>query len=159
MTDYEKWSVLGQWMSGIGTIVVSIVLGIITYKISKKQVELSKNNLKIELYKQRYDIYYRLEGILRGIISANGTIKDESLYEVAIIRDEVMFLFDKEIHDYLLQIINKIEKINPYYYDKKKDDNYYELQGWFMNQFAEKKELREKFKRYLNLSNYGLSKE
>ena len=158
MTYYETWSIIGQWVSGLGTIIVSIVLGIITYKISKKQEVLSKQNLKIELYKQRYDIYNRLENILRGVISGNDTTKDESLDDLIEIRDEVLFLFDKEIHDYLLIIINKFENLNPYYYGKERDDKYFELINWFMTQFADKKELREKFRRYLDLSNYGISK-
>lgn len=158
MTCYEIWSLSGQWVSGIGTIIVSIVLGFITYKISKRQIELTNNNLKIELYKQRYDIYKRLENILGGFASGDTIAKIESVEILVEIRDEVTFLFDEEIHNYLLQIINKFESLNLYYNGKEKDHNYFELEKWFGNQFAGK-ELREKFKRYLDLSRYGLSKE
>lgn len=158
MNCYEILSIAGQWFSGIGTITVSIVLGIITYRISKKQIELSNNNLKIELYKQRYDIYNRLKNILRGFAFGDDVIKDKYFDILVEIRDEVVFLFDKDIHDYLLLIINKYESLN-HYYGEENDKEYRELVKWFTNQMVDTKELREKFKRYLDLSNYGLSKD
>ncbi|MGI6585793.1 MAG: hypothetical protein ACOX3L_07625 [Lutisporaceae bacterium] len=155
MACYEIWSLVGQWLSGIGILVVSFL----AYRISKKQIELSKQELKIALYKQRYDIYIRLVNIMRKIILTNDSANDDSANKLGEIRDEVVFLFGKEIHDYLLLIINNYENLNSYYYGKQKDKNFFELEIWFINQFSDKKELRERFKSYLDLSNYGISKD
>ncbi len=152
-------SAIGQFASGLGLILVSIILGRLTYRISKMQIRLTEQNLKIDLYKRRYDIYKRLEKMMRDFAFGLAAKKDTSIEDLVEIRDEVVFLFDKEIHDYLLLIINNISQVNNYSHPKEADGRYYELIQWFGKQVTDKNELREKFKRYLDLSNYGLSKD
>lgn len=158
MTIYELRSVQGTWVSGMATFLVTLLLVIVTYVMYNKQTDLMKQNLKVELYKQRYDIYKKLEKILKVLLyDSRNQPKNIAFDELSEIRDEVYLLFDKEIHDYLVLITQKAENLISYN-EKEKDDLYFELISWFIKQFEDKK-IRDKFKPYLDLSNYGLSKD
>lgn len=158
MSCYELWSIWGQWVSGIGTVIVSIVLGIVTFKISRKQVVLTEQSLKLGLYNQRYEVYRRLENIIQNIISKDEKTRTEAIYNLMIVRDDVDFLFDEDVHKYVLEIINKNEELSKYQYGNEPDDVYFNLIGWFKNQYADEKRLRAIFRMYLDLSDYGILK-
>ena len=132
------------------TLFIAGVALYVSYATAKKQESLTTQSLKIEMYSKRYDIYKRLNDIIQRIVTNLKTFN--VAYELGGIRDEVVFLFDTEIQDYLLEIINKYEIV------LKNDDidKHIELLEWFDQQYS-KKGLRNKFSRYLDLSNYGLS--
>ena len=157
MTCYEIWSIWGQWISGIGTIIVSCVLGYFAIKISTRQAELSEQSLKIGLYTQRYEIYRKLEESIRKVLSSNEDVRSEALTTLVEIREDVKFLFPSDIHVYLTLVFNQYEKYCNYIDGNKNDEEYLQLRSWFMNQYAEKKQLRQIFERYLDLSKYGIS--
>lgn len=150
---------LASWVSGIGSLIATIALMFMTYFISKRQIELTEQELKISLYDKRLIVYRKLENIIISVLDRDDAIRTNALSDLFFIKDEVSFLFKSDIHKYVLEIINNIEHTNLYFYDREKDTEYYELSEWLMNQVKGKKEMREVFKTYLDLGCYGLLNE
>lgn len=154
MSSYEQYSILGQWISGIGLIIVSYF----ACKIAKEQILLTKQNVKISLYEKRLRMFnilsdILLENLTRGNIDKNSK---STLEKIVDIKDEITFLFQKDIEEYLVQIINNLSKYNEYLINNDtKNKNFYILQDWFIKEI-ENKIIRNKFNKYLNLGNYGL---
>jgi hypothetical protein len=144
-----------DWISaiiGFGALLISLLALWKSNETSRKQEELTIKSLKVELYSKRYDVYIGLKTIIKNIVLRRTEQTTNSAYELGVIKDEVVFLFDEGIHNYLKEVINNYSAMNNY---TSNDPEYCKLWNWFDEQYS-KKGLRNKFRRYLELSNYGL---
>jgi hypothetical protein len=152
--NWNLATAIGQW----GGIIASLVVAFIALFNSRKAEE---QNRRIDLYNKRYDLYKRCEKIIRGFISQDEKLKDIAMQDMVDIQDEISFLFDKDIERYYSIVFDKCSKMNRYYYEEPNSQNieYLSLREWLLIQIADKKEQKQIFSRYLDLSNYGISKK
>jgi hypothetical protein len=97
-------------------------------------------------------VFGREEGINGDPISKLSNIGDP-ISKLSNILDETHFLFSEDVHSFVLLIFNNYSQMLNLIENKNED--YYKLHKWFIG-LLEKNELRNIFKRYLSLSDYGL---
>jgi len=117
--------------------------------------------LSLEVYDRRIQIYRIVRDFLVEIL-ARATISEEHLQKFAKGTDEVIFLFDKDLAEYLLELYQKARSLrykNERLMDKygrlpigeersKLAEKYVEELGWFEDQI---RITREKFSKYITL--------
>ncbi len=117
--------------------------------------------LSLEVYDRRIQIYRIVKDFLVEIL-ARATISEEHLQKFAKGTDEVIFLFDKDLAEYLLELYQKARSLrykNEKLMDKygwlpvgeersKLAEKYAEELGWFESQIGI---MREKFSKYIAL--------
>ncbi len=162
----NKYSQCIQAVSAVAMIAVTIAIGRFTKTTSEKQVkitnmqtELAEQSIKIELYKQRIEMYKKLEDIIiQCLLGINIDDNNSPLKKLGEIRTEVGFLFGQEIQEYVVDIINKATILSNLVRARTLGEEYQSISKWFNNQVDENRLLRKKFAPYLDLGTYGIPK-
>ena len=127
------------------TLFFSIIAIVIAIQTTRKQS-------KIALFDRRRKVFINIQDIVRKLVNQGFNSINEfdsfSMFsELSNIKDEVYFLFDKEIHTYLLQLIN--DAIDVLSIDKSEETRGKTLEKLVKQ--IEKKELRSKLNKYIGL--------
>ena len=98
--------IISNFLLGLMALIVTIILGIITYYIQRRQTKLQNYQLKLDLYERRLGYYQKYKLILSSLDDAD-YILNHTDYNIlhSRIDDELKFLFDQNV-------INGFEKIN-----------------------------------------------
>lgn len=123
-------------------------------KISEEQKEIQNQNIKLALFEKRYNIYLKIKNSLLEFITPDRDVMMKAFREFGELRDEVYYLFGEDIATYYLKIINTAGKLNANLENPEAEEFKFSHQ-WLLDQF-EKKEIRERFEKYLHLREYGL---
>ena len=84
----------------------TIVIGICTLALAYRQWRISKDNLRLNLYEKRYEIYLKALKFVANI-SVNQKISLQDTLEFRRTTDQSKFLFEPEIQEYMDEIFNE----------------------------------------------------
>jgi hypothetical protein len=88
-----------QLLSSFLTPLIAITAAYIAYQ----QYRTNKQKLKLDMYEKRFKVYLGLQALLIHILE-NADVSDEALKYFQISTSESVFIFDKDISDYLNSI-------------------------------------------------------
>ena len=129
-----------------------------SFKISEKlliaTLESQTQQQKMQLFELRYVFYKDLEKAFKEDVLGEKTDFTFIKAYADSLRDRSKFLFGKDIHDYMLEIVNKASVTNV---DENGNDSGIKM-VWFESEIAQKK-MRDRFLPYLNLSDLGKDEE
>lgn len=105
------------------SIFVSGYLGYITYKvtrnqkdISEKEMKISERQIKLSLYERRYSCYKRLSIKFEDIFNMKDfnkkTTAEEFSYMIENLKQEVIFLFEDDVNEYVKEVLKMCLAIN-----------------------------------------------
>ncbi len=134
-----------------------------TAYIAYRQYKISKNQLKLDLYNKRFELFECIRDLFIEIEREAQNKDGDKYYNFVIKVDNSKFLFEQDIIDYTQEIKNKINRLKLINFKLDKEripvgeerttlayENS-EILGWF---FAELHgNLHKKFNNYLNINN------
>jgi len=141
ITNYIQTTSKYDWLAFIGGYLACISTVLIAWLSIKNATNIQKQQTKMQLFQKRYDVYEKLYRCMTMIYKSDYNTSD-GLNELTQVRELTYFLFDEDIHEYYIEIINNsilLEKEG--IYDTKARD-------WFIEQI-EKRKIRHKFDDYL----------
>ncbi len=79
------------------------VIAIITVYIAYQQYQTNRYKLRLDLYDKRFKVFLGLREFLSNIIQ-NADVSNEAIFQFNLATSESVFLFDKEVSNYLQNI-------------------------------------------------------
>lgn len=106
MSNYYHFPAFMQWIQSI-TLIIIAAFG---YFIAYHQMISARIKLQHDLFDRRYDIYLCVRKFIVGILD-NNRVCSEDIFEFKSESLKSVFLFDKNITDYISTLINKAEHL------------------------------------------------
>lgn len=149
METFPKYIFLMQannghdWVDYFSALLVPAV-AIFAAWIAKKQMDVSRNKLKSELFDRRVKIYEAMKNAIYKVAICN-KFDQHDIQEFLNGTLGIIWLFDNDLLEYKNEIHDNIIKWNT----EGNDDKKFALKLWFRNELVE---LDNKFKKYLLLA-------
>ncbi len=150
-TIMEIIKVIAKVGSAIGMLIVAVIVAYIAFM----QYKTNRDRLRLELYEKRFSIYEGLKELLDKI-TIMVDVTDEDLREFIKKTNEVEFLFEEDIVQYLIEVRKKGTKLYSFNCQLKRGetpppwpkdpDEIIEIKNWLQDQL---KESKNKFSKYL----------
>ncbi|MBK8202614.1 MAG: hypothetical protein IPK68_09970 [Bdellovibrionales bacterium] len=145
--------------SGLLTPVIAIAVGWITYR----QMKITQAEVRLSLYDRRLQVFENVKKFL-SFIARDAALETKTLLELKHETNQAIFLFDKEVSDYIDQLYKKgldfrgtNLKLNgegrlPVGQERNKvvQENS-DILKWFLNQFDVSRDL---FKKYMSFNDF-----
>lgn len=149
-----SFDTVGVFIGAFGSVGAIFIVWFTTRKQLTEQKQIQKQNVQQAFFDKRYSVYIQLLEVINNMIS----LKEDDIFRgfevLGEIRDKIYFLFDESIHDYYLEIINNASILQSNLHEQTKQ-SYTESRNWFIRQI-EKRELRSKFEKYLQLRGFEI---
>lgn len=152
-----------QWIQALGIPIVGILLSAIAAYIAWQQKRIADIRLQHDLYDRRYKVYDGIRKFL-AVIMQTGQVDLKDFYTFLSETSDAVFLFKKEIADYLTEVREKSARLRMFNtrlsnqnlpQDQRAEaaDQEAEVLGWFSEQTDV---TVTKFKPYMKISRHRL---
>jgi hypothetical protein len=107
------YDVLKDFAGPVATMTVAVVAGYITWSYNKKQVEIARERLKLDLYEKRYEFYKTTKQIIITLINrvSEGKGQVQDLHDLKAKLTEAPFFFGPDVCDVMKQLVAFIEPL------------------------------------------------
>ena len=91
----------------------TVIIGIIALWVGWQHVRTSRQNVRLGLFDKRYRVY---DGVMRllAVIAQRNDVDDDQMREFYIATDQSLFLFERDILDYLEEIRKKARDLQDF---------------------------------------------
>ena len=108
LPDWAQWvQALGPVSVSLVTAIVAVAVGVIAYR----QWRTAREKLALDLFDKRMTIYIAAKA---GIdeFTRDGHARNNSIRNIAVVRNEAQFLFSNEIETYLAKLQEALARVN-----------------------------------------------
>jgi len=149
--------VVKDWIELLSALLIPILVVVATI-IAIQQWRINQKRLKHELFDRRYEVYQSITEFIAKILTT-GKVESNSSIRLLADTKKVYFLFDKDTHDFIMQLYRKsidldtLDTILEVTTEKDKREknlkNQGELKDWFSKQL---KIVEKRFEKFLRLT-------
>jgi hypothetical protein len=97
-------------MRDITQAILTPLIALIAVYIAYQQYDTNRQKLRLDLYNKRFEVFLGLQNLLL-YIGQHADVNSEALYNFEVTTSQSVFIFDKDVSDYLQKVAKKARNL------------------------------------------------